>query len=425
MNINNFKIISLLRSHKNLILFTGLKLINALIGLFINMFIVRKITVEEFGTYSIILTVVGFLTTFGFSWSSSAIIYYGARERIKEGNMSKTFWSRNYILLVNFSIVITIFLLLGRQIEGYIGLKINNLLLIWLVIKIGIDSLNTYFLATKQQISSAMVFLIGRIIFIFSVFVFNYGLKELVIINLLCDFIGLAYLFKIDKKIIGKPTFDKENFKEVLNFGLWQLFGFSGLYLINFGDNFVIRHFLTLKDVGIYNSAYKLFNSIAGLSALFSSYYGSQVVEALESNNKKELKKIFYQDRIFLTIMLLIPHIFVIVFSEKIIAIIYGSSYLDAALILKVLMVGSFFRFATTFNKLVYNSLKKHKILQFLNMIQMIINLSLDIILIKKFGILGAAIGTTVAIVVTSIVKTIWVEKKLKSYVRWNDYGDD
>ncbi len=408
------KTLNLLKKNRNLMLFTGLKLLNAFVGLIINMFIVRKITVEEFGTYSIILTVIGFLTTFGFNWSSSAITYFGAREKAKNGNMRKTFWSRNYILLGNFSIVLLMFLFLGERIEEYIGIKINYLLISWLIIKIGINIINTYFLAVKKQISSVMVLLAGKLIFLLITIFINYDLKELIGINIFCDLTGFIYIFRINKNDIGKPTFDKINFKEVLNFGLWQLFGFSGLYLINFGDNLIIRHFLTLEDVGIYNSAYRLFDAIAGLSYVFSSYYAPMVVEAFETEDCKELKKVFYHDRILLNTLLLIPHVIVIIFSDKIIAIIYGNNYLEASIILKILMIGSFFRFVTVFNKLVYNSLKKHKVLQCWNILQMVINIALDIVLINKMGILGAAIGTVTAIIFTGFFNTIWVEKALK-----------
>lgn len=411
------RIKKLIKDKKKLMLFTTIKMINAFIGLFINMFIVRKITVEDFGVYSIILTVIGFLTTFGFSWSSSAITYFGAKEKARTGNLSKTFWSRNYIVFGSLSLVLLIFLIFGKQIENYIGLPINYLLIIWLLIKIGIDSLSTYFLAIKKQLTSSLILLVGKIFFLLAAIFLDYSLTELIIINILCDLTGLFYILKIDKVDIGKPTFDKENFKEVLNFGLWQLFGFSGLYLINFGDNFVIKYFLTMEDVGIYNAAYRLFNAIASLSFIFSSYYAPVVMEAIEKKNKKTLKNLFYKERYFLIVLLLIPHILVIVFAKQIITIIYGIAYVEAISILQILMIGSFIRFATVFNVLVYNGLKKYKEGQILNIFRAILNIILDIIFIKHYGIMGAAYGTLGALIVTAVWGIIFCEREIKKFI--------
>lgn len=412
------KAIDLLNNKKKLIFFTILRLINAFIGLFINMFIVRKITVEDFGTYSIILTVIGFLTTFGFSWSSSAITYFGAKEKARTGNLSKTFWSRNYIVFGSLSLVLLIFLIFGKQIENYIGLPINYLLIIWLLIKIGIDSLSTYFLAVKKQLTSSLILLVGKIFFLLAAIFLDYSLTELIIINILCDLTGLFYILKIDKVDIGKPTFDKDNFKEILNFGLWQLFGFSGLYLINFGDNFVIKHFLTMEDVGIYNAAYRLFNAIASLSYIFSSYYAPIVVEAIEKKDKKSLKRLFYKERYFLILLLLIPHILVIVFAKQITITIYGVAYVEAIRILQILMIGSFISYINFGSSLIFNSFKKHKILQIVNLVQAIFNVLFNIMLVIKLGILGIAIASVTSIGISVGIKIILSERYLKSALK-------
>lgn len=412
------KKIRFLLNKKKLIIFTTLKMINAFAGLFSNFCIVRKITMEEFGIYSMILTILGFLTTFGFSWISSSIVYFGGREKIKTGSLNKTLWSRNYLISISLIIVLSIFLFFGNKIEIYLGVKIDMLLIIWLLIKVGLDSLNSYFLAIKKQVDSAMILIVGKILFLLATFVLKYSLKELLIISIICESIGFIYIFKIDKNDIKKPEFDKNNFKEVLNFGFWQLFGFSGLYLINFGDNFVIKHFLTLQDIAIYNAAYKLFNSIASLSLIFSSYYAPEIIQILENKNIEKLKNFFYRERVYFILFLAIPHLLTIFFSDKIIQLIYGEQYKSAALIFKILMIASFIRFATVFNILVYNSLKKYKQGQMINVFRAVLNIVLDIIFIKYFGILGVAIGTLFALLISSLISTFYCEYTIREILK-------
>lgn len=402
------KLIKILNERKRLILFTSIKMVNAFIGLFINMFIVRKVTVEEFGTYSMILTMIGFLTTFGFSWSRAPLIFFGIK------NINKTFWSRAYIVSGSLLIILLSFMIIGDKIENYIGLSINKLLIIWIFVKIIIDSLNTYFLAIKEQINSSLVMVTGKICLLISVIFLDYSLLQLISLSILCDLSGIIYIFKLDKRYIRKPELDRDNLKKVLSFGVWQILGFSGVYLINFGDNFVIKYFMDMTDVGIYNAGYKLFNATAGLSLIFSSYFAPIIVDAIKKDNKNKIKQIFYKERIMLILFVLIPHLLVIIFSKRLILLIYGKNYLEVVEVLQILMIGSFIKFTTAFNRLIYNSTGNYKVLQFWNLLQMILNIFLDVILIKYFGILGAAIATTIAILITSIFDTLKVKRILK-----------
>lgn len=411
-------ILKILNKKKELIVFVSLKLVDSFIGLFLNMLVVKKLTMTDVGIYSIVLTILGFLVTFGFSWSSSAITYFGVQEKTRTGSLRKTFWTRNYIVLLGVIVLIIIFYFFNQKIENYIGIRISKLLIIWLIVKIIIDTLYTYFIAIKKQVISALIFVIGKVSFLVVLLTINLSLRNLIIANIICDSVGIIYIFKVDKKDIGKPIWDKEKLKEVLDFGLWQLFGFSGLYLINFGDNFIIKYFLTLEDVALYNIAYKLFNSIASLSFLFSSYYASLTMEAVERRNLKQIKKVFYKDRIIISIIIFIPHILVIAFANQIIVLIYGKDYLEAAKIFQILMIGSLISHVTVFNILIFNCLKKYKVGQIINILRALMNIILDIIFIKKYGVIGAAYGTIFAIMITKIYEVYYCEKTLNNFIK-------
>lgn len=190
-------------------------------------------------------------------------------------------------ILLFFSLIITtlIFIIFRNAINNYVGMKLLFLLLIWLYVSLAEDYLSQYFLATKKQILSTMLSATAKIIYLILVFIVPFDVKTLIELNIISHATVLLYIFWIDKKDISKIEFDKLWLKEVLNFSLWQLFGFSGLYIINFGDTAVIKHFLTTEDVGIYNVAYKLFNAIANFAFVISSYYVSNV-SAYFANNQ-------------------------------------------------------------------------------------------------------------------------------------------
>jgi O-antigen/teichoic acid export membrane protein len=76
-------------------------------------------------------------------------------------------------------------------------------------------------------------------------------------------------------------------------------------------------------------------------------------------------------------------------------------------------MIGSIFRYLSVFYMLYFNTNKKHKLQQNINILRAILNLILDVVFIKKFGLIGPAIGTTVAIVLTFIISALYCEKRI------------
>ncbi|MGY3815708.1 oligosaccharide flippase family protein [Globicatella sulfidifaciens] len=412
---------SFINNRRNFIIFFLLKVLIMVLGLITNIFIVRKLTVNDFGVFSVALMFVGLITTFGFSWSSSSILYYGSREKAKTGSINKTFWARNIIIAVSLVLTTILFALFRNQINDYIGLDVALLILIWLYISVAEDYLSQYFLAVKKQLLSSILSITAKVIYIVMIFIFTFDAKTLILLNIVSHATVLFYIFGINKNDIGKFEFDKDWFKEILNFSLWQLFGFSGLYLINFGDTAVIKHFMTTEDVGIYNAAYKLFNSVANFAFVISSYYAGSVSQYFINNESDKIKRFFYKERFFIFGLSTLAHILVMIFSKPIITTLYGDRYIQSVAIFNVLMIGSMFRYLAVFYTLYYNTNNKHKVLQYINIVRSILNLFLDIVFIKLFGLIGPAIATTLSLIITFLFSVYYCEKRILKILNVED----
>lgn len=407
------RIIKILLDRKEFVLYSFMRIMVMVLGLVSNILIVRKLSVSSYGVFSVAFMFIGLLTTFGFSWSSASIIYYGSKERADTGKISKTFWARNIIMLVSVVVIAPVFLFFRHQINAYIGEELAGLMLVWLFISVAEDYLVQYFLAVKKQLYSGVLSLTARVIYIACVAFMTFDVRTLIIMNIFSNASVLLYIFGINRKEIGSFSFDRKWFREVLNFSLWQLFGFSGLYLINFGDTAVIKHFMTNEDVAVYNVAYKLFNNIADFAFVISSFYASHVSEYFVKSNNKGLKSFFYRERFYILLLSTAAHALVVIFANWIIVFLYGSSYSSAVGIFRVLMIGSWFRYVMIFYMLYYNINKKHKILQTLNLIKAILNLLLDIVFIGIFGLVGPAIATVISIISTTVFSLLYCERKI------------
>lgn len=406
---------SSIKVRRSFIIYSALKILTMFLSLLTNIIIVRKLSVNDYGVFSIALMFVGLITTLGFSWSSSSILYFGSKERAKYGNINKSFWARNIIIFISLCTTTILFIIFRNQINNYIGIKVSLLLLVWLYVSVAEDYLNQYFLTVKKQIVSSMLSLTAKVIYLVVILVISFDVKLLIFLNITSHASVLLYIFGVNKTDVGKFEFDNQWFKQVLNFSLWQLFGFSGLYLINFGDTAVIKFFMTTEDVGIYNAAYKLFNTIANFAFVISSYYAGHVSQIFANNDFAKIKKFFYKDRLFIFSISAVGHLLVILFSKPIILMLYGEEYIGSVVIFNVLMLGSVFRYFSVFYMLYFNTNGKHKFQQYINILRAILNLGFDIIFIKFFGLIGPAIATTLAILITLIISGFYSEKRIRN----------
>ncbi|GLC31368.1 oligosaccharide flippase family protein [Clostridium omnivorum] len=419
-NINSYII-----KNSNFILYTALRLITTGIGFLINIIIVRKLSVDDYGIYSITIMLLGFATTFGFSWSSSAILYFGSKEKAEHGDINKTFWSRSLILSVSFIIVSAIILIFRYKINNYASQNIVYKLLLWLCIQMIVDFLNQYYLSVQKQILACFMYLVSKTILLIATLIITFrNPMDFINLNIFTDCLMILFILKINKKDIKKPVFNKEYLKEILDFSLWQLFGFSGLYLTNFGDNWVIKYFLNNREIAIYNSAYKLYNAFSDLSYLIVNFYGAYIIEKLKNNRLDELKDFYYKQRFMLWGIISIIHLGIILGCRPIIIFIYGYRYIESIPMLQILLVGSIFRYFTVFYVPFCNATKGYVQLQILNLIQASLNIVLDVILVKSIGTLGAAVATTTAVIFVGIFTVMYFEKQLIKQI-YDSYVND
>jgi len=407
------KLLGFIRARQKFILFSVIKAIVMILSLLTNIFIVRKLSVNDFGVFSIALMLVGLITTFGFSWSSSSILYYGSKERAKYGSINKTFWARNIIISISLVLTTILFVVFNSSINDYIGMDLSLLILIWLYISVAEDYLSQYYLAIKKQVFSSLLSITAKVIYLILILVFDFDVETLILFNIISHASVLFYMIGINRNDISKFEFDKNWFLEVLNFSVWQLFGYSGLYLINFGDTAVIKYFMSSEDVGIYNAAYKIFNAIANFTFVISSYYAGNISQYFAKKEYVKIRNFFYRERFIIFGLSLFLHLIIILFSKPIILFLYGVRYVESISILNVLLIGSVFRYITVFYMLYYNTNNKYRLQQVINIFRAIINIILDIIFIKIFGLIGPAIATTVAMFLAFVFSLFYCEKRI------------
>lgn len=275
----------------------------------------------------------------------------------------------------------------------------------------------------KTLRSVARMALIGFLAFYFAV-------EGAVSVYILAPIIVFLVGFFLDKFWIGKKYSQEEkeatfDWKKLVNYAwpftlfllFYELFITIDLYLVK----------AILRDdylTGIYNGAL----TVGRLP--YYLFYALVVVllPVISKTTSEEDKKKTFQiisETLRLMLVLLFPAVAILIFfARPVLSIFYGFGYSEATLPMMILLPGVAFLTIFYVMSFVMNGAGKVKIPMYLSILGFILNAILNIVFIRKWGIAGSALATTLASLVASLGMLFYVGRhfavfpKIKSVLK-------
>ena len=109
----------------------------------------------------------------------------------------------------------------------------------------------------------------------------------------------------------------------------------------------------------------------------------------------------------------IVPFILFFIFSKEILRIIFSEEYIAGSMVLIILASGYFINYLTASSYYVLLTYNKTKITLAIATIGLISNIVLNLILIPKFGINGAAIATSISLILIGLLRYLYCYKIL------------
>lgn len=205
---------------------------------------------------------------------------------------------------------------------------------------------------------------------------------------------GIILLVREIGTINGLITVESTRKRELFAFSFPLMMSASMSMVMRNIDTFMIGYFLTSADVGVYNIGYQLANTILLPLSFFGFLYGP-IASRLESDGQVDrMRKLLPLINKWGT-MLVLPGIFLfLVYSSETIELLFGNGYTTAATSLQILTLGYV---AHLINGKTGDTLEAGgytRVILFSTFTSTIINVILNVLLIPKWGISGAAVAT-------------------------------
>ena len=195
--------------------------------------------------------------------------------------------------------------------------------------------------------------------------------------------------------------------KEIFAFTIPLLSSDLVTILTHAADTLLLGYFHNATEVARYTVILPAahFNKLVMTS--FALLYTPLAARLFAKNDFQGINDLYWRTAVWLGI-LTFP-IFALTFSmaRPLTLFLYGARYEDSWVFLQLISFGYYFSAALGFNGLTLKVLGKLRYIVTINILAVIVNVGVNLLLIPKYGALGAAIGTAGTMVVHNIFKQI------------------
>lgn len=389
----------------------GSSFVNFLIGLITTPLITRLVEPEQYGNWSLFCIYSNVLSTILLLGTDYIIVRYYYQNEDRSYKNKLTRWcfliSSIAILLSSIPIILALTYIRPNWSWFILCLLIAN---VWVNV---INRLVNLLLRFESKINVLSITTILNKIFFVSIAVAAlYCIAEHEF-----EFLSIATVFSTSITIIICLYFirylfgserSKNNYtlhkKEMFSYGLPLMISGCAYILFQATDKLVIGRFCSDADLGIYSSAASFLSLFAILQASFTTVWWPTVMKNYEHNPENKALYIKANDVICL-VMVIIGLTFIL--SKDLIILLLGEHFRGAVVILPFIIFQPILYTLSETTVVGLNFQKKSKAQLWITILSLVFNVTVNIILTKKFGIIGTSIAVGLSYIFFLTLRTI------------------
>lgn len=408
--------------------------VNTLIQLLYTPLLIRILGQSEYGLYSLVASMIGYLTIMDLGFANAIIVYTTKYRAQNNVDAEKKLHGMFHVIFKIIGVVAALIgILLFFSVDLIFSSKMNTIELQKMKIMMLILSFNL-FLSFYFAIYSSIISAYEKFTFQKVIVIIQSLLKPLLMLPLLflgfksitlCVVITISNaLYVLSNYIYCKKKlnasakfvgFDWKIFRIIINYSIWIFIGVI-VDKINWSvDNFVLGAVSGTIAVSIYSIASTLNQLFVSLSTAISGVLLPKVSKMVAKNaSSEEMTKEFIKvGRIQYYIIFLMVSGLILV-GKDFFHVWAGSGYEDSYAVSLLLIVPVCIPLIQNLGVSIRQAMNKHKFSALLRLAVAIINLFISVPLASKFGPVGAALGTCIGLSISTFIHNIYYYKVIK-----------
>jgi len=210
-----------------------------------------------------------------------------------------------------------------------------------------------------------------------------------------------------------KPLTPRYERKRVLDVAYTIIFTSMSVLLYTQADVWILGMMTSTETVGIYGIASKLVLLVYFPLMAFAAVVPSVISSVHASGNLTELKKVVRESTRWILSTAMPIILILLLEGEHILRIFYGAEFAAGYTVLVILIAGQLIKAGAGLIGVLLQMTGEHKIYMKVNILWGVLNIILNILLIPRYGMLGAAMATAFCLSMVDIISIFIIRKRL------------
>lgn len=419
---------------KGVSIFFIMSLLAGFIGYLVRLVFARNLTQADYGLFYAVFAFYGMLLIFRDIGLREASVKYISEFNAKKkyGMIKGIIWITFITHLIVSIVILGVIFLLSDNISMNLfhtqGAKIVLFLLAGMFVLRAVENIFyfTYQGFQKFHFNSLIEFTRMSLVLVLVFIGFMYS-KSIVVAclayilaHILENLVLVPLFLKTFPKFFKvKAVLSTDLFKKLLFFGMPVMIGLVGSMIITYVDTIAITYFMTLEDVALYQVAMPTAKLLLYFTVTISLVVLPMSSELWTRKLKKKLvmgMDILYRYSFFMVIPFAL---LMFAFPDIIIRVFFGQKYVEASLVLQILALAGIIYTVAFINSNVISGIGRPKENTKIILFAAVFNLVLDVILVPKMGIEGAAIATFLSYLLMLVLTALKMKSIVDVHAPW------
>lgn len=377
------------------------RVVNLCIGILVSILLARLLGPELRGVYALALLIPSFAAMFTGVGLGPSTIYFLGKKKYPPQTIAGTNITINGYISIAAVLLTVVFIILFKE-TFLLGVPVYAFAIVVCAIPFVkfTSILTTVVLGMQKYVAYNVLNIVHvttqAVLFGFLLLISAFNLSSVLIVYLVATVVVFLIAIVYLKKQLG--TFilriDKVYLRDAFSYGIKAYLGTIISFLHLRIDQLIINFFLNPVAVGFYAIAAGLTERLWLLSESAGTMLFPRISSERDESEKKRFTPLLCRNILLFTVIGAIVLYFL---GGWIIELLYSTKYLDSIPAFKVLLIGTIF---VAGSKILANDISgrgKPIINTYINGFSLVINVVLNIILIPRYGIAGAAYATTIS----------------------------
>ena len=390
--------------------------ITVIVGLTYTPIMIRCLGQTEYGLYQLVLSLVNYLNLMNFGFNGAYIRYYTLANEKSEDDVKKTngmfltvFCAISAMCLLAGFILYHNITLLGNQISSQEYVLARKLLVI-MVLNMAASFPNSLYVAYMSARSEFIAQKAANIIFNIMIPLFNlplllkgYGSVGLVSVTLALTLMRLVfnavYCHKVLRMQIEYFYFDKDIFLSLFGYTFFIFLSDIVDQLNTNVDKFLLGRILGTVAVAIYSVAFNLKGYFTQMTWIIPEMYIPEInKEVITDKSDGKVNATFIKSGRYNNYIVVLILSGFILFGKQFIGLWVGDEYQTAYYVGIILMLSGYIPAVQTLGVNIQNAKNMHRMRSIVYFMVACANVVMSVFLIQKWGVVGTALGTLLAV---------------------------